>query len=51
MVGRDAKQIATVRNAALLGVALGGSLVSREELNEDVRKGTSQHSQRWGDAA
>lgn len=32
MVGRDAKQLATVRNAALLGVALGGSLVSREEL-------------------
>jgi len=51
MVGRDAKQIATVRNAALLGVALGGSLVSREELDEDVRKGTSQHSQRWGDAS
>jgi len=51
MVGRDAKQIATVRNAALLGVALGGSLVSREELDEDVRKGTSQHSQRWGDTS
>lgn len=51
MVGRDAKQIVTARNAALLGVALGGSLVVREELDEDVRNDTAQHPQRWGNAS
>ena len=40
MVGQDAKQIVNSRNAALLGVALGGSLVVREELDEDVRQDT-----------
>lgn len=51
MVGRDAKQIVTARNAALLGVALGGALVIREELDEDVRQDTAQHPQRWGNAS
>ncbi len=49
MVGQDAKQIVTARNAALLGVALGGSLVIREELDDDVRRNTAQHSDRWGE--
>jgi hypothetical protein len=51
MVGRDAKQIVTARNAALLGVALGGALVVREELDADVRDDTAQHPQRWGNAS
>ncbi len=51
MVGQDAKQVVTARNAAILGVALGGALVVREELDDDVRRNTAQHPQRWGDTS
>lgn len=51
MVGNDAKQIVNGQNAAILGLALGGSLVIREELDDDVRRDTAQHPQRWGDTS
>lgn len=51
MVGQDAKQVVTARNAAILGVALGGALVVREELDDDIRRNTAQHPQRWGDTS
>ena len=51
MVGDDAKQVVTARNAAILGLALGGALVVREELDDDVRRNTAQHPQRWGETS
>jgi hypothetical protein len=50
-IGNDAKQIVNGKNAAILGLALGGSLVIREELDDDVRRDTAQHPQRWGDTS
>lgn len=51
MVGHDAKQIVTPRNAVILGAALGGSLVIRDELDGQVREDTAQHPQRWGNTS
>ncbi|MFT5095107.1 MAG: hypothetical protein ACI93T_003954 [Porticoccaceae bacterium] len=51
MVGHDAKQIVTARNAAILGVALGGSLIIRDDLDGQVRRNTAQHPQRWGNTS
>lgn len=51
MVGNDARQIVNGRNAAILGAALGGSLIIREELDDDVRRDTAKHPQRWGDTS
>ena len=51
MVGHDAKQIVTPRNAVILGAALGGSLIIRDELDGQVREDTAQHPQRWGNTS
>ncbi len=51
MVGHDAKQIVTAQNAAILGVALGGALVIRDDLDGQVREDTAQHPQRWGNTS
>jgi len=51
MVGHDARQIVTARNAAILGVALGGSLIIRDDLDGQVREDTAQRPQSWGDTS
>lgn len=47
-VGQDAMQVATARSAAILGVALGGALIIRDDLDGQVREDTAQHPGRWG---
>jgi hypothetical protein len=51
MVADDTKQIVNGRNAAILGVALGGALVIRDELDGQVREDTAQHPKRWGNTS
>jgi hypothetical protein len=51
MVGHDTKQIVTPRNAAIMGVALGGSFFIRDDLDGQVREDTAQHPQRWGNTS
>lgn len=48
MVGQDAMQMATASNAAILGVALGGALIIRDDLDGQVRESTAEHPRRWG---
>jgi membrane-associated phospholipid phosphatase len=45
----DAIGLANWNNAAILGVALGGSLAIRSELDDSVRNWTAQHPDRWGE--
>jgi hypothetical protein len=45
----DARGVVNWNNAAILGVALGGSLAMRTELDDDVRRNTARHPQRWND--
>lgn len=51
MVGNDARQIITAPNAAILGVALGGALIIRDDLDGQIREQTAQHPRRWGNAS
>ncbi len=44
----DARGIANWNNAAILGVALGGSLAMRGELDGQVRDEVAEHVKRWG---
>lgn len=47
-LGRDARGVVNWNNAAILGVALGGALVVRSELDGSVRENTARHPDRWG---
>ncbi|HUG94424.1 MAG TPA: phosphatase PAP2 family protein [Planctomycetaceae bacterium] len=47
----DAQGLAHWNNGVLLGAALAGSLAIRDELDEDVRRATFRHPERWGAAS
>lgn len=47
----DARGLANWHNAAVLGAALGGSLLIRSELDDDVREAVARHPQRWGEGS
>ncbi|MGE3314464.1 MAG: phosphatase PAP2 family protein [Planctomycetaceae bacterium] len=47
----DTKGLVNWNNAAILGAALGGSLLIRSELDDDVREAVERHPQRWGDGS
>jgi membrane-associated phospholipid phosphatase len=47
-LGHDALGLVNWNDAAILGVALGGSLAIRSELDSDVRNWTAEHPDRWG---
>jgi len=44
----DAVGLVNWNNAALFGTALGGALVVRSELDDEVRDNTERHPERWG---
>lgn len=44
----DAKGVANWNNAAILGVALGGSLALRGDVDNEVRRNVARHPERWG---
>ena len=48
MFWNDAKSIATWQNAIVLGAAVGGALVIRDDLDQKVRYETAEHPLRWG---
>jgi len=48
MVGRDARQIVNTENSLLLGAALGGALIIRDDLDGSIRRSTARHPERWG---
>jgi membrane-associated phospholipid phosphatase len=50
-LGHDALGLANWNNAAILGVALGGSLAIRSELDGSVRNWTAEHPDRWGEGS
>ncbi len=50
MLWEDARDTVTLQNAALLGVALGGALAIRSNLDDDVRRYTARSPNRWGNA-
>ncbi|HET6327758.1 MAG TPA: phosphatase PAP2 family protein [Planctomycetaceae bacterium] len=50
-LGRDAWGLVNWDNAIILGVALGGSLALRGEVDQDVRNWTNQHPDRWGEGS
>lgn len=47
----DTRGLVNWRNAAVVGAALGGSLLIRSELDEDVREAVARHPLRWGDGS
>lgn len=47
----DAKSIANVNNAMLLGIGLAASIGMRQGLDDDVRRATARHPERWGTAS
>lgn len=49
LLREDAHGLANWNNAAILGVALAGSLAIRPNLDDDVRENTVRHPKRWGD--
>jgi hypothetical protein len=48
-LGHDAWGLVNWNDAAILGVALGGSLAIRSELDGSVRNWTAEHPDRWGE--
>jgi hypothetical protein len=44
----DLTSLLTWKNAAILGVAAGGTLAIRQDLDGQVRNNTAEHPQRWG---
>lgn len=50
-LGHDAWGLVNWDNAIILGVALGGSLALRGEVDQDVRNWTAQHPDRWGEGS
>jgi hypothetical protein len=50
-LGHDAWGLVNWDNAIVLGVALGGSLALRGEVDQDVRNWTAQHPDRWGEGS
>lgn len=47
----DTKGLVNWQNAAVIGAALGGSLIIRSELDDDVRVAVARHPLRWGDGS
>lgn len=47
----DAKSIANVNNAMLIGFGLAASIGVRQGLDDDVRRATARHPERWGTAS
>jgi hypothetical protein len=45
---KDARGTANWNNAAIVGTALGGAIGMRQGLDNDIRKNTARHSERWG---
>jgi membrane-associated phospholipid phosphatase len=50
-LGHDALGLANWNNAIILGVALGGSLAIRSELDGTVNNWTAEHPDRWGEGS
>ena len=50
-LGHDAMGLVNWNDAAILGVALGGSLAIRSELDGPVRNWTAEHPDRWGESS
>jgi hypothetical protein len=50
-LGHDAWGLVNWNDAAILGVALGGSLAIRSELDGTVRNWTAEHPDRWGEGS
>lgn len=48
MLWDDTKSLINWKNGVYLGAALGGSLIIRETLDDDVRENTARHTLRWG---
>jgi membrane-associated phospholipid phosphatase len=48
MLWRDARNIVNWNNAVLLGVATGGVIAIRQDLDDRVREYTARHPRRWG---
>lgn len=51
MLRDDARDIFCTRNAAILGVALGGALAVRNNLDDDARAYSAPHPNRWGESS
>jgi hypothetical protein len=51
MLCDDACSVVTWKNAIILGVATGGVLALRENLDGEVRGTTAERPERWGDAS
>lgn len=50
MLREDALGVINWNNAALLGIALGGAIGIRQDLDDQVREQVARHPQRWGEA-
>ncbi len=51
LLWEDTRDTVTLKNGLLLGVALGGSLAIRSNLDDNVRRYTARSPNRWGDAS
>ncbi|VAX38510.1 hypothetical protein MNBD_PLANCTO02-2453 [hydrothermal vent metagenome] len=51
MLWEDARDTVTLKNSLFLGVALGGSLAIRSNLDDSVRRYTARSPNRWGDTS
>ena len=47
-LGQDALSVITWKNAVILGIATGGVIAIREDLDGQVRDETAEHPSRWG---
>ena len=45
----DARGVANVHNGLILGAALGGALIMRHDLDDEVRERTRRRPERWGE--
>jgi hypothetical protein len=48
MLARDAKGLLNFEDLAVLGGALAGAIVIRQDLDDEVREFTLEHPERWG---
>lgn len=49
LLREDARGLANWNNAALLGLAVGGAVAMRQDLDDEVRRRTARHPERWGE--
>ncbi len=48
MLWEDTRSVVTINNSLILGAALGGASIIRNNLDNRVRRNTAQHADRWG---